>query len=325
VSAARADGAVALLVKPARRATAGIVGGAAGSGAGGDDDGDDDADDADDASPLELPTSRVAGGDLRAETAGRIAVSLTALAFVLHLTAVVCRGFATHRAPWGDLYEFTVAGTLVGVAALLVLMYRDKARWLGLFAVTLVLCLLGVSVTLLHPAAEQLVPALHSYWLAIHVTAAVVSSGGFMVGSLATVLFLFRDGFARRASRPLVPGERRRFQRFEQTLQRLPEAESLDRTAYRVFAFTFPIWTFTIIAGAIWAEDAWGRYWGWDPTETFAFITWVVFAAYLHARATFGWKGRAAAVVGLIGFGCFLFNYFGVSIFINGLHSYAGV
>ncbi|WP_435601779.1 cytochrome c biogenesis protein CcsA, partial [Streptomyces sp. YPW6] len=104
-----------------------------------------------------------------------------------------------------------------------------------------------------------------------------------------------------------------------------PPPPSLDRFAYRVNAVIFPLWTFTIIAGAIWAEAAWGRYWGWDPKETWSFITWVAYACYLHARATAGWKGRKAAYLALIGFACFIFNYYGVNMFINGLHSYAGV
>jgi cytochrome c-type biogenesis protein CcsB len=98
----------------------------------------------------------------------------------------------------------------------------------------------------------------------------------------------------------------------------------LDRTAYRVLAFAFPIWTFAIIAGAIWAESAWGRYWGWDPKETWAFITWVIYAGYLHARSTAGWRSRSAWIA-VVGFAAFLFNFFGINIFIVGLHSYAGV
>jgi cytochrome c-type biogenesis protein CcsB len=117
-------------------------------------------------------------------------------------------------------------------------------------------------------------------------------------------------------SRPAAAGGRRGF---------LPAAEVLDRIAYRTIAFAFPIWTFAVIAGAIWAEQAWGRYWGWDPKETWSFITWVVFAGYLHARATSGWKGRRAAVIALVGFASLLVTYYAVNLWIVGLHSYAGV
>src|SRR5438477_114134 len=104
----------------------------------------------------------------------------------------------------------------------------------------------------------------------------------------------------------------------------LPPSETLDRLAYKTIAFAFPIWTFAVIAGAIWAESAWGRYWGWDPKETWSFITWVVFAGYLHARATAGWRGRRAAVIALIGFASLLVTYYVVNLWIVGLHSYKG-
>jgi cytochrome c-type biogenesis protein CcsB len=105
----------------------------------------------------------------------------------------------------------------------------------------------------------------------------------------------------------------------------LPEADRLDRLAYKVIGFAFPVWTFAIIAGAIWAKYAWSRYWGWDPKETWSFITWVVYAAYLHARATAGWRGRRAAYLSLLGFGCLMVDYYVVNTVITGLHSYAGV
>jgi cytochrome c-type biogenesis protein CcsB len=107
-------------------------------------------------------------------------------------------------------------------------------------------------------------------------------------------------------------------------LERVPRAEALDTLAHRTMMFGFPIWTFAIIAGAIWADSAWGRYWGWDPKETWSFITWVGYAGYLHARATAGWRGKKAAIVSLIAFACLLFNFFGINYLVSGLHSYAG-
>jgi len=90
-------------------------------------------------------------------------------------------------------------------------------------------------------------------------------------------------------------------------------------------AFVFPLWTFAVIAGAIWAENAWGRYWGWDPKETWAFITWVIYAGYLHARVTVGWKGRKSAIIALVGYSSLIFNFIGVNIWLPGLHSYSGL
>jgi cytochrome c-type biogenesis protein CcsB len=263
------------------------------------------------------PDPEIHGDNLRAITAGGIATSLTLLGFALHLASVVLRGLAAHRVPWGNLFEFSVAGSCVAMAIYLVLMFKKAARWLGVFVTGTVLLVLGLALVVLYKDADQLVPALHSYWLVVHVMAAVICSGAFTVATVATVLYLFKSGWEAKAKVGAANPH--------SMWRRVPAAMKLDLVAYRILAFSFPIWTFTVIAGSIWAERAWGRYWGWDPTETWAFITWVVYAAYLHARATMGWKGRRAAVIALVGYGCFIFNYFIVSIFVNGLHSYAGV
>ncbi|MFI6985708.1 c-type cytochrome biogenesis protein CcsB [Embleya sp. NPDC050154] len=261
----------------------------------------------------------VAGGDERADRIGRVAVSLTVLGFLLHAGSVLTRGISVERAPWGNMYEFSTSVSLVVVAAFLVLLWKYPVRWLGLFVTLPVLTTLGVAVTVLYTDSEQLVPALDSYWLWIHVASAIVSFGAFHIGALASILFLFRQKYEGKVARGDKLG------RFDEKLARLPSAASLDKTAYRVNAIIFPLWTFAIVCGAIWAENAWGRYWGWDPKEVWSFITWVAYAAYLHARATAGWKGTKAAIVSLVAFACFLFNYYGVNIFVNGLHSYAGV
>ncbi|WP_083796222.1 c-type cytochrome biogenesis protein CcsB [Catenulispora acidiphila] len=282
-----------------------------------DSDGFDDLDDLDDRRDAEEPTPPIDGGDVRAITAGGIAVSTTVLGFALHVVGVVCRGLAAHRVPWGNLYEFTIAGSAVAMALYVGLLFRKNARWLGVFVTGVIVAILGVAMEVLYKDAEQLVPALHSPWLVVHVAAAVLCSGMFTVATLATVLYLLKSHYETKAKLGTANPN--------SMWRRVPSAMKLDLTAYRILAFTFPIWTFTVIAGSIWAERAWGRYWGWDPTETWAFITWVVYAAYLHARATRGWKGRGAGIIALIGYGCFIFNYFVVSIFVNGLHSYAGV
>jgi cytochrome c-type biogenesis protein CcsB len=248
----------------------------------------------------------------RAERLGRIGISLTLLAFGLHLSGVLARGLAAGRVPWGNMYEFSTASALAVMGVFLLLLARHDVRWLAVFVVPPVLLTLGLAVTVLYAESAQLQPALQSYWLVIHVVAAVVASGAFTVGAALSLLYLVRDRADRRGGASGLAA-------------RLPAATALDRLAYRVHAFAFPIWTFAVIAGAIWAENAWGRYWGWDPKETWAFITWVAYAAYLHARATAGWRGSRAAVVALAGFACFLFNYFGVNIWITGLHSYAGL
>ena len=251
----------------------------------------------------------------RADRVGRIAVSLTVLAFLLHAAAIVCRGIAASRPPWGNMYEFSTTGALAVTGVFLVLLARRPIRYLGTFVVLPVLLTLGLAVSVLYTESAQLVPALKSVWLVIHVSAAIISSGILTIGFAQSVCFLVQD------RRERVPVE----QRPPSFMDRLPSAAALDRAAYKMHAFAYPIWTFAIIAGAIWAENAWGRYWGWDPKETWAFITWMVYTAYLHARATAGWKGRPAAYLAGLGYTTFLFNYLVVNIWLVGFHSYAGV
>jgi cytochrome c-type biogenesis protein CcsB len=255
--------------------------------------------------------------ELRIEKCGRIGVALTVLGCALHALALVCRGLGSDpvRVPWGNMYEFTLAGTLGVSLMYLVLMKRYGLRWMGLLVTGFLVVVLMVDVLVLYQDAGPLVPALHSYWLAIHVLAAIIASGAFAVGALTLVLFLVKDRAVRRGR--LRPGG---------YLDRLPDVMSLERVAYRLHAFGFPIWTFAaLVAGPIWAEYAWGSYWNWDPKEVWAFITWVVYAAYLHARATAGWRGKAASVIALVGFATLLFNFVGINYFFGGgsLHSYS--
>jgi cytochrome c-type biogenesis protein CcsB len=252
----------------------------------------------------------------RSDRLGRVAVALTGLAFLLHLAAIVARGVSAGRAPWGNMFEFSTTGALAVTGAFLVLLLRRDprfpVRYLGLFIVGPVLLTLGLAVTVLYVNSEQLVPALKSVWLVIHVSAAMIASGILTIAFAQTICYLVQDRMERAGGGPAF-------------MSHFPSAESIDRAAYRMHAFAFPIWTFAVIAGAIWAENAWGRYWGWDPKETWAFITWLVYACYLHARATAGWRGRKAAYIAILGYTTFLFNYLVVNIFLVGLHSYAGV
>ncbi|MFF2380277.1 c-type cytochrome biogenesis protein CcsB [Streptomyces sp. NPDC058108] len=261
------------------------------------------------------------GGDEQGDLYGRIAVSLTVVAWAVETAGVVARALSVQRAPWGNMYEFSITFSAVAVTVYLAFLLAGKnIRWLGLPLVTTVLLDLGLAVTVLYTASDQLVPALHSYWLYIHVSTAILCGAIFYVGAVGTLLYLFKDSYENKLAAGGRPGSFA-----TSVMERLPSAASLDKFSYRINAAVFPLWTFTIIAGAIWAGDAWGRYWGWDPKETWAFITWVAYACYLHARATAGWKGRKAAYIALIAFACFLFNYYGVNIFVSGKHSYAGV
>ncbi|MEP6695881.1 MAG: c-type cytochrome biogenesis protein CcsB [Pseudonocardiales bacterium] len=265
------------------------------------------------------PTPVRRPGGRRPLAFGRMAVFLTLLGWAAHLGCLTLRGLAVGRAPWGNMYEFAVAATLVAVSAYLVLLARQQVRYLGAFVMLPVVLLLGLAGTVLYTRAAPLMPALQSYWLWIHVSMITFACGIFMVGFATSVLFLIADRYEHRAAagRPV---------RFPTSLGvRLPTADRLEQVTFRVVAFGFPILTFAVIAGAIWAEAAWGRYWGWDPKETWAFITWVIYAAYLHARSTAGWRGRGAIVIALLGWAAMMFNLFGVNILISGLHSYAGL
>ena len=251
-------------------------------------------------------------GSRAARGAARAALFLTASGWALHAISITARGVSAGRVPWGNMYEFSSALCLAAVTVFLVLQWRRPSRRLGLFVLLPVVLGLGLATTVLYTPVGPLVPALHSYWLVIHVAAAITASGLFTVASAAAVVYLAVTGQSlgrlRRALREVAP-----------------DAEQLDELCFRLIAIAFPVWTFAVVAGAIWAQSAWGRYWGWDPKETWAFITWVVYAAYLHARVTAGWRGRRAAVLALVGTAAFLFNYFGVNMWVVGLHSYAGV
>jgi cytochrome c-type biogenesis protein CcsB len=248
----------------------------------------------------------------------RAALAATFAGLAAHMAGLICRGLAVHRLPWGDMYEFTVALTFVAVVFFLGLMIKYRAYYLGLFVIGAVVIALGLAQTVIYTAAGPLVPALQSYWLSIHVTSITLAVGTYFVAAVLGIVYLFAERHARRVADGRAAAG-------DGIMGRLPAPEVLDRLAYRTVMFAFPLWTFGIIAGAIWADQAWGRYWGWDPTETWAFITWVVYACFLHARSTVGWRGRKAAVIQLIGFCCLLFNMIGVSLFITGLHSYAGL
>ena len=245
---------------------------------------------------------------------GRWAVALTILGALLHGASVAIRGIAVDRVPWGNMYEFTLVVALVATVAWLVTLTRmPQLRYLGLFVMMPVLVLMFLAGTL-YTKASKLVPALQSYWLAIHVSSIATAEGILVTSAAITGLYLIRARYER--------GGGGRLAGFG---SRLPAAASLDKAAYRTVAFAFPIYTAGVIFGAIWAEAAWGRYWGWDPKETWAFIAWVIYAMYLHARATAGWRGSRAAYINLLGFAAMTFNFFVVNIVIAGLHSYAGL
>jgi cytochrome c-type biogenesis protein CcsB len=269
--------------------------------------------------PPAVPADSVPGVDPvpagRAAVIGRFAVTLTVVGYLAHVATLVTRGLAAHRVPWGNMYEFVLAVCLIGATAWLVLLWRRPAvRPLGLFVTLALIIMLFIDGMRLYTAAGPLMPALNSYWLKIHVTAAITASGILLVGFVAAALTLIRTGYdSGKRSFPFSLG------------YRLPDAQALERLTFRVHAFAFPIWTFAIICGAIWAREAWTQYWSWDPKETWSFISWVIYAGYLHARATPSVKKTVATWIAVLGWATMMINLFAINLVVTGMHSYAGV
>jgi cytochrome c-type biogenesis protein CcsB len=234
------------------------------------------------------------------------------LGFIFLLVGVVSRGLSASRVPWGNMYEFSITGALAFTGAYLAALRKYDLRWLGVLVSISALLTLGTAITLLYVPSAPLVPALKSTWLVIHVSTAIISGGVFLLANVIAAAYLYLDNMESKGQRKVWA-------------QRLPTLDDLDQLSYRLVAFVFPLWTFSVIAGAIWAESAWGRYWGWDPKETWAFITWVAYAAYLHARVTVGWRGRRAAWLCLLAGSTFLFNYVYVNVWGTGKHTYSGL
>ncbi len=251
-----------------------------------------------------------------AERFGRAGLSLVYLGIALLFGCIVLRGLATGRVPWGNMYEFINLTSFCGLVAGAVVLRKPQYRALWVFVLAPVLILLTVSGKWLYTNAAPVMPALQSYWLPIHVSVVSLGSGVFLVAGVASILFLLK------MSKYGEPGAQGPLARIA---AKLPDAQTLDRIAYRTTIFGFPVFGFGVIFGAIWAEEAWGRFWGWDPKETVSFIAWVVYAAYLHARSTAGWRDKKAAWINVVGFVAMVFNLFFINLVTVGLHSYAGV
>ena len=247
----------------------------------------------------------------RARSAAGIASTTTWLGGLLLLASVVLRGLSVDRWPLGNMFEFAVMGSMFTVLAYSVWSTRRDLRWLGLFITGPVLLVLGMAVAVWYTEAAELLPSLKSYWLVIHVTVAVISTALFTLAAAATGIYLIKDAF-QRSGRASV-------------LDRFPDAPSIERTAYGLHIVAFPLWTFTLIAGAIWARQAWASYWNWDPKEVWTFVIWVVYAAYLHSRATSGISRQTAAWISLAGYACVIVNFAVVNVFFVGQHSYSGL
>ena len=247
----------------------------------------------------------------------RIAMALTVIGWLLQLAATIMRGLAASRVPWANMYEFAMTGTLIITGVFLLVNLKWDMKFLGSFVTGLVLLLLGLAATRYYVEIVPLPPALQSYWLVIHVFVATLATGFFALGFALSLMQLLQT----KRENAVAANQKTRLG----FLTRLPDSVQLENYAYRLIIIGFVLWTFTLIAGAIWAEKAWGRYWGWDTKEVWTFIIWTIYAGYIHARSTRGWRGSRSAWLAMVGFAAVMFNFTVVNIFFKGLHAYSGL
>lgn len=248
-----------------------------------------------------------------------IAIVLLIIAAILHTVGVVLRGIAASRVPWANMYEFSITGALFVVLVYLTALSIKDVRLIATFVTGFVILILGAATSAFYVEVQSLMPALQSYWLVIHVVVAVLATAFFNIAAALSAGYLLKTAnWVNASKKKSIATVKRVFTLF-------PAAENLERLAYRFNIIGFILWSFTLIAGAIWAERAWHRYWGWDTKEVWTFIIWVIYAGYLHANATRGWTGKRSAWLSLIGFAAIIFNFTVVNLFFKGLHVYSGL
>ena len=247
----------------------------------------------------------------------KLAVRVQIFTLFLHTAAIVLRGIHMGRLPMANQYEFSTAFAWALALVSLIFILKFNFPVLGAFSspVTLLLAVYA-GVQKLNElkiieangvdSIRNLMPALRSSWLGIHVSTVIVAYGAFGVSFVLSIIFLLRDKMKEGGFWD----------------QHIPKKEALDTISYRCVSLGMMFLTVTIFIGGIWAENAWGSYWSWDPKETWALVTWVIYLVYLHLRIRRGWNGKAAAIFGVVGFICVLFTYIGVNTLLPGLHSY---
>ncbi len=250
----------------------------------------------------------------------KFAMIMMIVAAISHGIGVVLRGIAASRVPWANMYEFSITGSLVIVVIfLLALFFVLDIRIIAVMVSGFALLVLGAATTWFWVDVRSLMPALQSYWLVIHVVVAILATAFFNIAAALSIAYLLKTSTWLKKSKTKVASTAKRI------LALFTEDNKLEKMAYRFNIIGFILWTFTLIAGAIWAERAWHRYWGWDTKEVWTFIIWTIYAGYLHANATRGWSGRRSAWLALIGFAAILFNFTIVNLFFKGLHVYSGL
>ena len=249
----------------------------------------------------------------------RVAIIILAVGALLHGTGVVLRGIAASRVPWANMYEFSITGSFVVMVIFLVALAIKDIRLLATFVSGFVLLILGSATAIFYVEVKSLMPALQSYWLVIHVTVAILATAFFNIAAALSIAYIFKT------AKWVEKSKLKAVATFRRILALFPSIEKIERLSYRFNIIGFILWSFTLIAGAIWAERAWHRYWGWDTKEVWTFIIWTIYAGYLHANATRGWTGKRSAWLSIIGFVAILFNFTVVNLFFKGLHVYSGL
>jgi cytochrome c-type biogenesis protein CcsB len=234
--------------------------------------------------------------------------AVTVVGTIVLGVGVVLRGIAAGRVPWANMYEFSISAALLILLVYLTSLKIRDVRFIATFVTGFVLVILFAAVSLFYVEVKTLMPALQSYWLVIHVVVAILASSFFAIAAGLHIAYLLKAGKSAK-----------------RLMELFPALEQLERLAYRFNVVGFVLWSFTLIAGAIWAERAWHRYWGWDTKEVWTFIIWTLYAGYLHAMATRGWNGKRAAWLGLVAFLAVIFNFTIVNMFFKGLHVYSGL
>nr|UZC30180.1 cytochrome c heme attachment protein [Entomoneis sp.] len=272
----------------------------------------------------------------------RIGRLSTIIANVLLFFILCSRWVVAGYFPLSNLYESLLFLTCMLLTIYLYIETKTKSKLIGSILIPVTLLINGFANLTLSPEMQKsspLVPALQSNWLMMHVSMMLLSYGTLIMGSLLCILFLviskFKDVDFKIMDNSSLPLYNIMLDYYEakllapsteiSELGKLKLLQSIDNWSYRIIGLGFPFLTIGIISGGVWANEAWGSYWSWDPKETWALITWLVFATYLHARITKGWEGKKTAILGSLGFFVIWICYLGVNFLGKGLHSYGWV
>ncbi len=251
---------------------------------------------------------------LKKSILGKAGFWILVLGFVANTVGILLRWTESYQlgyghAPFSNMYESLVFFSWTAVLLHIILEFRHRGNAIGPFVALLVF--LSMAYASFDPEVNNqitpLIPALKSNWLIAHVITCFLGYAGFAVAFGFSIMFLIKPTNTEETS----------------IFAKLPDADVIDELTYQMIVFGFLFLTIGIITGSVWANSAWGRYWSWDPKETWALVTWLVYAIFMHLRLTRGWNGKHLAFVSIVGFMAVLFTYFGVNYLLSGLHSYA--